>query len=596
MTIETKALLDDNREGCRKVDRMSRIVSITVLVALFVCLLSITAPFYQGDARGYVLQIHAVRHESLLGGAASLWEFGHLIWRPLGWVFAQAVSEGAGSEGEAIARTWRALIWINRVCGVLAGVAWYVVAYRFTRRHLRALLIAVTFFCSNAVLNYTQTGSSYVAGLCALSVGMAVFLLQADSEDGCSCWMAWIGGALVGSATLLWFPYVLAIPATLMVEPYWRSLQHNPRTSIDLKLMVHGAAAIALCIAIGYAVAIAAHGFNSTGAVYAWMNDSAHGWSQNRNLLRLPTGLARSYVNLGADGLLFKRFVNADPYAPVTVLDLVRASIWKLALFYAFCAAIAYAYVRRRGSQMYWLFPVVSGLPILGFAVFVFEPGSPERYLPFLPFLVLISAVVLAPTSTGRSSVYANAIVVTFLIVASFVNINAMSRANYEAHQRLMLQRLRALQSTAADRSLIALLSNQDDLYQFQNGYVDQYADSRTTLQWWDVIEPGNRRLPEWRRGFGVRVIATWDGGTECWASKRLWATRPVPDWKWAEGDDPRIKWTDIYSFFRQLETDGSVGGDDGFNRLARTEHNRRVLSGHIGPSIAQSGSSQHVP
>ena len=47
-------------------------------------------------------------------------------------------------------------------------------------------------------------------------------------------------------------------------------------------------------------------------------------------------GFARSFINMGDDGILFKRFLLHDPYNPVSLFDLLRLSLFKYLLFYAF--------------------------------------------------------------------------------------------------------------------------------------------------------------------------------------------------------------------------------------------------------------------
>ena len=55
--------------------------------------------------------------------------------------------------------------------------------------------------------------------------------------------------------------------------------------------------------------------------------------------------MPRAFFNLGNDGMILKRFVFKDPYAPVSVLDLVRLSLWKLCLVYAALLALVLAAV-----------------------------------------------------------------------------------------------------------------------------------------------------------------------------------------------------------------------------------------------------------
>ena len=76
---------------------------------------AITTPFYHGDTRGHVVDALRVRDQSLFGGAASLWEFGDLLWRLLVWLLARLAPPAGDLQGS----TW--LIFITR-CGAIATV------------------------------------------------------------------------------------------------------------------------------------------------------------------------------------------------------------------------------------------------------------------------------------------------------------------------------------------------------------------------------------------------------------------------------------------------------------------------------------------
>jgi hypothetical protein len=45
----------------------------------------LTVPYTQADSPGYASEIVQYRDVALLSEGNVLWEFGHLIWRPIGW-------------------------------------------------------------------------------------------------------------------------------------------------------------------------------------------------------------------------------------------------------------------------------------------------------------------------------------------------------------------------------------------------------------------------------------------------------------------------------------------------------------------------------
>jgi len=98
-----------------------------------------------------------------------------------------------------------------------------------------------------------------------------------------------------------------------------------------------------------------------------------------RGVRRTIFGFAHSFIDLGKDGVLFKRFLLHDPYNPVSLRQLVRLSLWKLALFYAVVLAIATRLARSGRSNVLAICALSAG-PVLVFAVFWFG-GDIERYL-----------------------------------------------------------------------------------------------------------------------------------------------------------------------------------------------------------------------
>lgn len=86
-----------------------------------------------------------------------------------------------------------------------------------------------------------------------------------------------------------------------------------------------------------------------------------------------------------------------DPYNPVPLGDLLRFSLWKLALFYAALAALVVQLARSPMGRRALALLAVCGAPVLGFAVF-WQGGDIERYLPLYPMLFLALAIgVRAP-------------------------------------------------------------------------------------------------------------------------------------------------------------------------------------------------------
>jgi hypothetical protein len=104
-----------------------------------------------------------------------------------------------------------------------------------------------------------------------------------------------------------------------------------------------------------------------------------------------------------------------DPYGQVSLSSLIRTVGWKLVAFYFFAAALAWVLINS-AERWALLLLAVTGIPLFGFVVFLFESGSPERYLPLFPFVCIGPALAL---SERRNHPIPAAIVTGFLAGAS---------------------------------------------------------------------------------------------------------------------------------------------------------------------------------
>jgi hypothetical protein len=132
------------------------------------------------------------------------WEFGHLLWVPLGWL----VRTLAGIDDRAgVVRIFLAVNW-------MAGLACVLLLRGFLGRAgvkpSLATFATLAFLCAQGFLNFTLTGSSYVPGLAFL---MLAFFL-ALSQGGITASVG--AGLALGASICFWFPYVLAVPAVVL--------------------------------------------------------------------------------------------------------------------------------------------------------------------------------------------------------------------------------------------------------------------------------------------------------------------------------------------------------------------------------------------
>ncbi len=216
------------------------------------------------------------------------------------------------------------------------------------------------------------------------------------------------------------------------------------------------------------------------------------------------------------------------------------------------------------------------GAPVIFFAVVIFEPGSPERYLPALPFLLVVTAWVLRdfPASRRGTQVF----IAAFLLCVVLTNGYSFAAPRIWSENSASVARVADLRTRMTGSSTAMVATNQDALEETLNRMAFDPINRPTPLPLYDIIEPGSLRVASWRQEFAARTLKVWGSGGEVWISKRVWSPRPLPSWNWTEGDDRRISWKDLPQFFATLNTDAESGGPDGFLRLARNETNLAVL------------------
>src|SRR5262249_19742828 len=141
-------------------------------------------------------------------------------------------------------------------------------------------------------------------------------------------------GAALGTAVCLWFPYVLATPGVL-AAPLLLCGSDRPRR----RVVVYMGLGLAALVTLAYGAAAVSLGITDVAGFWEWLTRSSCG-VVTRGVARAVFGLARAFISMGEDGVLFKRFLLNDPYNPVSAEDLVRMSAWKFLLFYLALAAL----------------------------------------------------------------------------------------------------------------------------------------------------------------------------------------------------------------------------------------------------------------
>lgn len=541
---------------------------------IYFTVLAVTRPDRFGDTGSYVHDILLFDRGSFSGYPNPLWDFGHVCWRPLGWLLYKLFGAATpyfstGEESLAIATV---MIAFTMACGFLSVVLVQSLALWILDGHWSANLVSASFLCFYSFLNYVHTGNAYVSGLCFLLLGLWLTIRGVDHQD--TSWRFGLAAGLaLGVAVLFWFPYILSFPGVAVTACLSRNGRraHAGPTRNRLWLIALLTVSASVTIGAGYVIAISNLHFKSVVEFKLWLTSAGHGWSQPNRLIRIISGLPKSFLYMGDDVMKLKQYFVQDPYAQVTFLELIKAYLWRLVLFYAFAGCLLWTLWRTvEGRRILAIF-TAAALPVFWFAGFVFESGSPERYLPLYPFLCLALAYCL---SRFPKPVLAQAVVGGFLLAAIFVNAAMLSKNRLEAKAQSDAERVRSLQGRVASGGLVAVVTALDDVYQFTSTFPFDPVNRKQTLPVYDVVEPGTLRVLVWREEFAIRVLKCMKQGESVWVSKRFLAERPDPSWKWAEGDDRRVSWKDLYPVFRSFTYSEDTGGPDGFLRLEGSDPN----------------------
>lgn len=559
--------IGDQLPETARTSRRSLYIQIALLAVCCLLITMSTRAYFMGDTKEYVADILNER-----GYHHDFWDFGHILWRPLGLLMFELAKPltrifVGDSDRTRLIITLISIAWTSSVLCVLLL---FDVIRRTGRRAWVAWLVSLAFLTANAFLNYLHTGSSYIPGLTCLLAGIWL-LLQREEDVRPQPWFAFFPAALCfAAAVFLWFPYAFVVPAAAMSSLLGRGSFKQDRRVVLWTL--------GQCIAIGmllYVGVILGLGIHDVTSVKAWIVSAGHGQIQPRSLIRLAFSFPRAFIYLGEDGVYFKRFLMHDPYAAVPLLSLFRLTFWKIALFYAFVAAVLVSLLRSSYGRRMLLILATAMVPLWIFALFIFQAGSTDIYLPLYPFVFLAAAVAL---QEKKISPCLSLPIVLCLVSIVVVNGAAMRKAAITEQRERTAARIRDLVPHLKRNSVVMTVDIQEDVSEFKMNFPLDPINLNGDWRNYNVLEIGAQRLANWRQDAAKRALLAWSQGGDVWLSARFLYRTPRPEWNWVEGDDRRIRWTDLPAFFSQFDRGESSGGDDGFVLFARTEKNEQLL------------------
>jgi hypothetical protein len=570
--------------------RLLRYKDALVVTTLYVFATWMTNAHFMADTTDYVDSVL-----SYMSGNTNrrLWEFGHLVWRPLGWsiyqIFRFLIELVIGENLRA--GVTLGFVAFNWLAGLVGALSLYGILRRVCVKKWAVWFTVFAFIFSHGFLNFAQTGTSYLAGLAFLLLG--IYFLSRDwptnsessnkdksqARDGherrSRGWAsAAAAGASLAIAVCMWLPFVWVIPAAI-ISPFllfgirrrtWREAARAAIFFVLFTSLMYGSALLAMKI------------YSPEEAIRWARSSPSIGVTETRGATRMVFGLARSFINMGNDGLLFKRYLLRDPFNPVSPVELLP-SLMRLIFFYAVLASISIILLIRGGARERRILALlVSGCaPVVLFAVF-FDGGALERYLPLYPFFFLALAAVF----NVRGLQPLKELIILFVIAASSANIAAMWNPALGREQEKQAARLSDLTQVLKPHSRVYAVNWQDAAVNFYRSFPFHPLNAQNELQLSALVTPGTASVPHWRKDFAVRALAAWQAGGDVWLSRRAFAERPQSEWNWTEGDDRRVSWPDFSRFFSDFEFGETVGGSDGFVRLinspANVEKLRRIV------------------
>lgn len=529
-----------------------------LVCGIYLAAICATNAYYMADTIWYA--------QSIAAGEIYLWEPLHLFWRPFGWLLWRLVDSplnltiGTDVQGGIVL----VLIWINLIFGIVAVLAMHDVLEHVMDSSILVDFVTVVFVFSQSFLNFVQSGSSYSTSLACLLLGLAV-LVRGSGQKSFQFFYNVGAAAIFAIAVCMWFPFILVIPAAVLFPVFlfgWN--QRTIKQTIQVAVM--GFAFLSLAY-ISVAVYLQIY---SIGDLLSWFGGTYASYGQIfSGMAPMIMGLPRSFLNMGEDGLIYKRFLANDPYNPVSILGLIRPSLVGIFLFYliSFYAAANIIWVRKGRSIL--ALTLVAGLPVIALGSY-WHGGDLERYLSFLPFFFLFVTYSL---ENWHFSPKVKNIIIIYFTVQIIVNIYNMSTITLNRFQETQAVRVNDLLPLLKPHSLVFTMNQQDELYQVNHNFplnptfrpYGEFTDSTIGLEW-----PGY---------FAFKTLSIWQVGGDVWVSKRLLSPRPARDWYWVEGSSQGIAWQEIYSYYSDLQWGQSIGGEDGFLLLLPSQPNINILN-----------------
>jgi hypothetical protein len=548
-------------EGARTLSSANWLAGALALAA-YVLLVVITRATFQGDTSMYANDVA----NRLLGVQSEFWEFGHALWRPLGYVLFRLVHPTVSGESNAVLyeQMVNILTWTSLVCGGVSVVAFLSWLRRLDVPRWPAFAATLAFAGASGFVGFAQTGTSYIPALTFLILGLREVAAEDRQSNTRTILVASLAFAL---AVLLWFPMVLAVPAAAFSMIALRG-KSPERVRIAIAVSVISG----LITIVVYAIIAYLAGVRSVADFRAWMAAASHGITGIDGVKRVVVGFARSLVNMDRLGLITKRHLVGDPFNPATWGDVLRAGLLRLALLYVVLGLMLVVLVRRPAGRRVLVFLVLTAIPVVGFAI-KWQGGDLERYLAMYPALFLAVAVALASLPSSVRMICSSVIVLVLLVI----NVPAISRAKSDLECATLTSRISSVPRTDGRAAMLMIPHDLDEIVAYRGRCPSAAILKEANPPQIFGLVMANTERP-WRDFVASHAKLAWDASGHVWVSRRAFMTKPLGEWRWAEGDDPKMRWHEFPDYFGQFDVGPPVGGPDGFVELLPTPKNRAAL------------------
>ena len=526
---------------------------LLVIIAYFVAIF-LTTGYFWADAADYVSSVVAF-HE---GRNASFIEFGHLLWRPLGWLLWTSLFDLSDPL------YWRLQVFtvfrvINLFLGLAATLAFFHILISINVSRALSSFFAIVFITSHACLNFVQTGTSYAAALAFFVIGIAFIVSRSSRFEFVA---PFLGGVSLALAAGFWIAFVWVIPSVLIISPILYGMERRNFINSAIVLL-----SFSVTIFIVFGLAAYSLSLNSASEILAWIKVSSHG-IETRGLGRTIFGLARSFVFMSDGGAQIKAWLLGDENQTLTVWT----ALYTLALvggFYFSMAVSATILSRDRFGRTIILWALIGIAPLFLFAVF-FDGAAVERHLPAIPIILIVAAIAL---EKSRSTVLFWMLIAIFSVFG-LINMLALSEWNQSKTIASISERARLVATQTKTTDMVYLPHWMDDLVNFNRSFPDHPLNQFGNRQYNVVVTLGIGQTRTWREEFALRTLIAWKTGRDVWVSNRVLSANPGNGWNWIEGTDDHVRWQDLPNFFSQLTYDSRFGERDGFQRVANESAN----------------------